>query len=110
MRRNQIQHGDVLFRKIYRKPNGARPVPRSNGAIIVAEGEATGHHHKIADKGATMLVLERSGRTDFYLEVTEPVIITHDEHKPLTIPEGIYQIGRVKEYDYFSEMERRVLD
>jgi hypothetical protein len=110
MKKTQIQQGDVLFRKVYKMPAGVRPVVRTGGVLVIAEGEATGHHHVIAANGASMLVLEKNGRNDFYLEVTEPVTITHDEHKPLTIPTGVYKIGRVKEYDYFAEMERRVVD
>jgi hypothetical protein len=44
------------------------------------------------------------------MEVTSPVIVTHEEHKPLPIPPGKYQIGRVKEYDFLQELERRVVD
>jgi hypothetical protein len=44
------------------------------------------------------------------LEVAEPVTITHEEHKPLEIPAGIFQIGRVVEHDYLSDMERQVRD
>jgi hypothetical protein len=38
------------------------------------------------------------------------VALTHEEHKPLTVPTGVYKVGRVREYDYFAEMERRVVD
>ena len=34
----------------------------------------------------------------------------YEEHKPLTIPPGVYRVGRVKEYDYFAEMERPIAD
>lgn len=102
----QIQHGDVLLKKIARLPKGGAEVPREAGRIIVARGEATGHNHAIADKGATLWEF----KGELYLEVTEPVTIVHDEHKPLPIPPGIYQVGAVKEYDYFAEMERRVVD
>lgn len=49
-------------------------------------------------------------KDELYLEVAEPVVITHDEHKAIPIPEGIYQIGRVKEHDYLLDMERQVRD
>jgi hypothetical protein len=106
----QIQHGDILLKRIAVLPWRITPLPRRDGKIIVAEGEATGHNHVIESDKATLWVMEQDGETQLYLEVTEPVTITHDEHKPLPIPEGIYEIGRVKEYDYFSEMERRVVD
>jgi hypothetical protein len=69
-------------------------------------GEVTGHHHAIVEKGARLYEL----KGELYMEVTQPVIITHEEHKPLPIPPGIFKIGRVQEYDYFQEMERKVLD
>lgn len=106
----QIQHGDVLFKRIPELPGGLVPAPRRDGKIIVAEGEATGHSHVIESEKATLWALEKDGVTQLYLEVTEPATVTHDEHKPLPIPKGIYEIGRVKEYDYLSQMERRVVD
>ena len=87
-------------------PKGTKKVKKVKGKTILAYGEATGHHHSIAEKGATLWQL----KGDLYLEVTEPVTISHDEHKPLPIPEGVYKIGRVKEYDYVQEMERKVID
>lgn len=102
----QIQQGDVLLNQIRELPQGVERVSREEGLFIIAKGEATGHHHAIADKGVTLWEL----KGDLYLEVSEPTTITHDEHKSLPIPEGIYHIGRVKEYDYFQEMERQVRD
>lgn len=102
----QIQHGDVLLKKMAKLPKGVVEVPRVDGLLILAEGEATGHHHMVVDK--TAVLWELNG--NLYLEVTETVTITHEEHKALPIPTGIYRVGRVKEYDYFAEMERRVVD
>ena len=106
MKNIQIQHGDVLLQKVRILPDGAKVVARRNGVVIVAEGEATGHCHTITERGAALLEL----KGELSLEVTEPVTITHEEHKPLPIPEGIYKIGTVKEYDYLQDMERKVID
>ncbi len=106
MEKSQIQHGDVLIRQAKSLPGGCTEVARKDGRLILAEGEVTGHHHAITDKGAKLYEI----KGQLYLEVTEPVTITHEEHKPLDIPVGIYKVGRVKEYDYFSEMERLVRD
>lgn len=108
---NQIQHGDVLITKVRHLPEGATAAKRKNGRLIVAEGEATGHHHAIADKGATIWMLTKNGVEQIFLEVTAgQVTISHEEHKPIEIPRGVYEIGTVKEYDYFQEMERNVID
>lgn len=102
----QLQHGDVLLQGVKKLPKGLSRVDRKNGQLVVAEGEATGHSHVISAEPAVLWEL----KGDLYLEVSEPVTITHEEHQPMDIPTGIYQIGRVKEYDYFEEMERRVVD
>lgn len=104
--KSQIQQGDVLLKRISLLPEGARPVPREDGQLIIARGELTGHSHSIAQKGA--FLFELNG--ELYLKVTMPVVLVHDEHKPITIPQGVYEIGRIREYDYFLEMERGVKD
>ena len=102
-----LQHGDVLIKRIDKLPENIKPVERNNGRFIVAEGEATGHHHAIVDKGCQLYELNN----ELYLDVTsDTVTITHEEHKAIPIPTGIYKIGIVREYDYFQEMERKVVD
>jgi hypothetical protein len=102
----QIQHGDVLIKKVNKLPENCLRRERRGGRVIVAAGETTGHAHTILDKGCVLWEL----KGELYLEATDPVTITHEEHRPLAIPPGIYQIGTVKEYDYFADMERNVVD
>jgi hypothetical protein len=110
MSKKQIQHGDVLIQEVDAIPQGVQPVPGSNGKIIVMAGETSGHNHIIDSSQATLWVLVKDGISQKYLKVEQPVTIYHDEHKPLRIPEGLYQIGRVQEYDYLTEMKRFVRD
>ncbi len=105
----QIQQGDVLLHQVSGIPQGAVPA-RQQGKLVVARGEQTGHSHVIDSDKAILWSLTRNGATELYLEVQAPVTIVHDEHKPLPIPPGIYRVGRVKEFDYFEEMERRIQD
>lgn len=101
-----LQHGDVILRGISSLPEGCKEVIRKGEKFIVAEGEMTGHNHVIVETGAKLLEL----KGELYLEVLEPVTITHEEHKAIAIPEGIYKIGRVQEHDYFEDMTRQVRD
>ncbi len=105
----QIQQGDVLLQEILKLPMGATQTP-TQGRIILARGEKTGHSHVISSDQTKLWTLTRNGVSEMYLEVLAPVTIVHDEHKALPIPPGIYQVGRVKEYDYFSQMERQIED
>ena len=106
MNKKQIQHGDVLLEKVAKLPKECKRVEDRNGRLVIAEGEATGHSHTITADMATLYEL----KGNLYVEITKPTTIEHQEHKALPIPEGIYQIGRVKEFDYLQEMERRVVD
>lgn len=103
--KNQIQQGDVLLERVAKLPYGAKAKEFPNG-IILAEGEVTGHHHMIKDAGAKAYELNGV----LYVEVKDPVILTHEEHKNLPIPPGIYKVGQVKEYDHLTQVTKQVVD
>ena len=105
----QYQQGDVLLEQVARIPVGAKK-RQDRGILVLMAGEATGHHHTCISDKAVMYDLTLDGVTDLYLEVSEPITITHEEHKGLPLPGGIYKIGQVREFDYFQELERRVMD
>ena len=45
--------GDILIIPVARERAKGEPIERRDGRLILAEGEATGHHHSIVDKYAT---------------------------------------------------------
>lgn len=97
------RQGDVLFRKVNGLPEGARK-KRANGFIL--EGEATGHVHRVAEleQGEVLEV-----GTQLFLRVSENgVSIVHEEHDPLVLPQGDYEITRQREYS--PEAIRNVTD
>lgn len=107
-----IRQGDILFvpvkEKITSLVNTDRAyVHRKRGeGIVVAEGEATGHHHRIRTKGAR---LYKSGRTVYLTVPKGGAKLTHEEHETLTIPEGTYRIDNQREYQP-QAAPRRVYD
>lgn len=96
------QHGDVLVKKIGSLPEGLKKLSTN----VLMDGEATGHKHVVAQ--GEYELNEKSGT--LYLTAKGDVIIKHDEHKPITIPEGNYVIGQVREYDFFADEIRQVRD
>lgn len=101
------QQGDVLL-KVSEIPEGAKKVKPVGGRLILAAGEATGHHHAIADCPEVDL-FKKDGV--LYLAVKEePATLTHEEHGPIDVAPGEYEIGQVVEYDPFAEEVRRVAD
>lgn len=88
------------------------PIKPSNHKIILAYGEATGHSHAVnlLDYPDVSL-FQIKGSPDMILKVKNPIEIRHEEHLPLFIPDGDYQVDRQHEYDPESEAnERSVAD
>jgi hypothetical protein len=103
----QIQQGDVIGRMVGAVPENAKAVKPVRGRLIVAEGEATGHAHAIqADSGAALV--EADGK--LYLSVEQDTPMTHEEHNPVTWAPGIWEIGKVREKDWFEDAVRPVFD
>jgi hypothetical protein len=91
------RQGDLLLVAIPAIPEDARPLPRDQGRIVLALGEATGHAHAIADPPATLLETELHER---FLRVLAAggVLLRHEEHDPVLLPPGLYQVRRQREY------------
>lgn len=105
-KRTPLRQGDVVLVPVESLPERAVKLLRQ-GRLVLQEGEATGHAHAILDKGAVLYDAELEAR---FLEVLTlgGVLLEHEEHDTLTIPEGVYEvrIGRVWE----PEGVRRVAD
>jgi hypothetical protein len=96
-----IQQGDVLVIKV------EKVIGKKLKHLTLAEGEVTGHSHKITEGEAELY--EENGV--LYLRVnSEKAVLTHEEHHAVEIPKGDYKIGIVREYDHFFEEARNVVD
>ena len=116
----------------YRKHNGkktthSRKNPSESSVATLALGEATGHHHSIDvmdDENKDVEVIRHFnnwgwnnrnrqglGNVPEYFQVNgSEATIKHQEHKAITLPEGIYRVRIVKEYDPFSNTVSGVAD
>ena len=94
----QYRQGDVLLIRV-RMPSQTRrllrPVPRRDGRVVLAYGEATGHAHVI-DSPRAELLESRDGRT--YLGLDEVSALTHEEHGAIRLEPGFYRVVRQREY------------
>lgn len=75
-------------------PAGAERLPRKNGKIILAEGEATGHAHAVASRDAA--AFEIGGRR--YLVLKDAATVVHEEHAPIDLERGYWRVIRQREY------------
>ena len=116
----------------YRKHNGkktthSRKNPSESSVATLALGEATGHHHSIDvmdDENKDVEVIRHFnnwgwnnrnrqglGNVPEYFQVNgSEATIKHQEHEAITLPEGIYRVRIVKEYDPFSNTVSGVAD
>lgn len=108
MDRDVVRQGDILFTPVDKMPNMEHK-PIATG--IIAEGEATGHHHRVA-------VLEDAAlftcgwRENKYLSVgPNGVSIVHEEHHTVKLaPNTTYEVHQAREFDYLAETMRYVRD
>lgn len=96
--------GDVILVKINNIPDGKKVEKKSRG-FILAEGEMTGHAHTVMDD---INLIEKDGV--LYICAANEFTVTHEEHNPITVPAGNYEVRIAKEYDHFAEEAKRVAD
>jgi hypothetical protein len=107
-----IRQGDLLFipSKLPEWIEESELREHKRKGAVLAEGEATGHAHKLADpKTAEIFDLGGQG---MYLRVGENgVSIVHEEHGPVTLePKTTYEVHRAREFDYLAQVSRQVRD
>ena len=87
------RQGDVLLRSISRLPEGQRKV-RANGEVM--EGEMTGHVHRLAELDQAEVLEIGAG---LFVSVGDKgVSLVHEEHAPIVLPPGGYEVLRQSEY------------
>lgn len=116
MKKQFIRHGDVDIRPISAIPKNIK----KNKTKTLAYGEVTGHHHSFTNNAQvtvwdappqeTITVGDEQIRVEKYLEVREDSRLSHQEHKTVIVPKGVYAILQEREYNPFEQDVRRVLD
>jgi hypothetical protein len=105
--RSTKRQGDILLVPVEKVPDGLKEVPRENGAIVLAEGEATGHLHKIEAPEATFLADDLASIEGRFLiieaeaataDAAQGVALEHPEHDTVVLEPGAYEVRRQREY------------
>jgi F420-0:gamma-glutamyl ligase len=100
-----IQQGDVLLSRITILPEGEQKVVAKQ-KLVLAEGEVTGHYHGIEESEAELIQIGNK----MILSLENEATLTHQEHGHISVPAGLWEIGRVQEYDWFNQVQRDVKD
>jgi hypothetical protein len=97
-----IRQGDVLLVPVDEIPDEVRPVARVRGALILAEGELSGHAHAILDERADLYEFVAEDDIDEmrrrFLKVEAEVALVHEEHAQIALTPGTYEVRRQREY------------
>lgn len=103
------RQGDVYFIPVAAVPSGGKK--RENG--VAAYGEVTGHSHRLDTASAAVAEVVECGEGLFLCVSEEGISLggatfVHEEHGPITLPPGAYEIRIQREY--FPEGIRNVRD
>lgn len=98
------QQGDVILRKLDKMPVGEIS-NKTRKRLVLAHGES-GHSHVIEDDEVELIQIGER----MLLNLTKAATVTHEEHRPIKLSPGIWEIGRVKEFNYFEMMTRTIQD
>jgi hypothetical protein len=97
--KNVFRQGDVLLIAVDEIPADAKPVKRTGKKVILALGEATGHHHRFefldTSYNVKLHVVHGGAR---YLSVDAPAELLHEEHSTVHVPAGKYLLPTQVEY------------
>lgn len=102
------RQGDVLIVAVDSIPDDATALARTKRGVVLAEGEVTGHAHRIPSRHASLYRTETDAR---YLRVMgpAPVALRHEEHQTVELPPGNYRVSIHREYQP-GELPRQVQD
>jgi hypothetical protein len=87
------RQGDVLLTKVSELPKKAVE-QKSEGRIVLAWGEVTGHAHAIASDVATLYQLG----PDRFVVAQPGAALTHEEHATINLTPGVYRVIQQREY------------
>jgi hypothetical protein len=97
--KNVLRQGDVCLIAVDEIPEGAKKHPAKGRKVILALGEATGHHHRFefldTSHNVKLYVAEGGAR---YVHVTKVSALIHEEHSAISVPVGKYLLPVQMEY------------
>jgi hypothetical protein len=112
------RHGDILLIKVSKIPDFVKPYNflREKEDKVILVGETTGHAHRLKGNAKILEIAQNIADDVFkriavngvdtretgiigYAVVDGDTELVHEEHRTITLPKGIYEIRRQKEFD-----------
>lgn len=99
-RRTPVRHGEVLLLPVTEAPEGHR---EAVSECIVGHSES-GHHHVLESDRVFAQIVAANG--DLYVDLDAPTPLrhrkTHDQHRELQIPAGVWRVIKKTEFDVLA--------
>ena len=85
------------------------------GGEIIAEGEISGHKHKIFGSAQVNIRPSFVNRpinenSEIWFNAFDEIKLEHEEHKTLEIPKGVYKVTKEQQFDPFQGITQRMVD
>jgi hypothetical protein len=98
--------GDILLERVEDAALPAQVIQSArDGGVVVAEGEATGHHHRLLGS-VTMYrddAIARDIPSGLYVAhvavKSATARLVHEEHAPITLEKGTYRVRRQRQLE-----------
>lgn len=100
-----FRHGDVILYQLKEDLDFSDVVKTEK--LVLAEGEATGHAHRLTGNFEVMEQLA-GGNVKFTVNTT--AVLTHEEHDRIVLEKGVYLKVNQVEYDPFTDLVKKVVD
>jgi len=112
---NIIRQGDVIFRKLEAPPASNKELSEDASGIL-AEGESSGHHHRLYGRGAKLFrfksspgrMLVRVAEGGAEVRVDGGGSAAHPRHTPVSLSPGVWEAWTQRSWT--SGAVRRVAD
>ena len=103
-----LRHGDLLLRS-----DEDTTIPKGSKSLktdVLAEGEATGHTHRLVGQAQILEHKATDGTVEKYVNAKQDSQLVHQEHNTIDIPKGVYRVVQEREFDVIDEMSKQVYD
>ena len=91
-----IRQGDVAIKGIDKLPTNLKKIKGN----VVAHGESGHFHTLVKDKPETLIELFEDTNGQKYIKIKGgTATLTHQEHKPIQFGEGVFVMGKEREFD-----------
>lgn len=104
---DMIRQGDVLLVPTDASSRAAVVKRDGDGSVTLAHGEVTGHRHRLVDDHVALREPEARKTRHLSVVKTEARLL-HEEHSPITVRPGQYDLPR--QVEYTPEEIRNVAD